>query len=326
MTEPSLRKRLSLGVDAGGTKSDAVLIDETGAVIGWGRGGSAHSLYVGTQAALESYAEAVKSALGDHHPNELWVAGPWYRALDALDIGLPEVRFVQARELTMGLAMALETCGVLVLSGTGSFVGGLTESGQTLTLDGLGPVLGDHGSGYQIGLMGIRAAMASCWSPRRRTVLEQIIPRELGVRTLEGVFDLVYTQHIGRSRIASAARAVARAAEDGDEIARNIILHAADDISEVLADVIGRLGIEDSDLALVASGGVAQGSALYWDRVCERALEIAPRLRPIRPKVRPCVGAALLALKAMGIAWSHDLLARIEETQTPFLPDVEEDS
>ena len=309
---PESPERLALGVDGGGTKSDAVLVDETGNVLAFGRGGSTHSLFVGSHAAYENYAESIRNALEGRELHTLWVAGASPRVFEHAGIEIPEVYFIHAHEHTMALAMALETHGIVVLAGTGSFVSAIGPDGERLTLDGLGPVLGDYGSGYQIGLAGIRAAMASSWTPERKTALEALVPQELEVTTLHDIFDLVYSQHIGRSRIASVARAVIRAAEDGDAVACRIIVQAADDISDVLENLIRRLGLEKCDWPMVASGGIAQNCEMYWARVCERALKIAPRLRPIRPKVRPCVGAALLALREMGVPWSEGLLAKIE--------------
>lgn len=322
MTSES-RKRLALGVDGGGTKSDAVLVDCSGSVLGWGRSGSAHSLYVGRETALESCAQAMRQALGEYRPDHLWISGIGRHAFERINPGISEVHFTDGRELTMGLAMALETHGLLVLSGTGAFVGGMTEDGKAVVLDGLGPMLGDYGSGYQIGLMGMRAAMASSWTSERRTSLAELVPKALKVVSTAELFSLVYTCNPGRSQIAGAARAVVEAAEDGDSVARKIITRAADDISEVLADVIRTLKVQESDCALIASGGIAQNSELYWDRVSELALSIAPNLRPARPTVRPCVGGALLALREMGIEWTPELLAHIEETHKPFLEALE---
>ena len=316
--------RLALGVDGGGTKSDAVVVDEHGTVLGWGRGGTGQGLWAGHDAALENYSRAVCDALGGRKPRDLWVAGLYDRVLDRLDLQQTEIHWVRAGELSRGLATGMVTHGILVLSGTGAFVAALTETGEHVTFDGLGPVLGDRGSGYQIGLMGMRAAMTASWASERATVLEEAVPRGLGVANTNEVFNLVYYEQIGRSRIASAAKSVVRAAEGGDRIAREIVLQAADDISETLRDVVARMNLQQSDYALVASGGIAQTCRMYWERVCERALSIAPNLRPVRPRVRPCIGAALLALNEMGVEWTSELLARIEETQKPFLEHLDQ--
>jgi N-acetylglucosamine kinase-like BadF-type ATPase len=307
-------KRLALGVDGGGSKVDAILIDETGKVLGWGRSGSAAGVYVSLQEARKAYDEAIRTALGNHRLQNLWIAGIPKHEFEGVGGLTPDLRYIDASETTRALASAMEVHGLVVLSGTGSFVSGITEKGETVHLDSLGPILGDHGSGYQIGLMGIRAAVAASWSPKRQTVLEQTVPKALGVNSPKEIYDLVYIKDIGRAGIASTAKAVVTAAEEGDAIARKIVLQAADDIADVLEDAIYRLKAQSKNYALVASGGIAQGSRLYWSRVCERALAIAPYLRPVQPKVPPCVGAALLALKAMGIPWSQELLTKIEET------------
>jgi N-acetylglucosamine kinase-like BadF-type ATPase len=270
-------------------------------------------------AALEGYTEAIRGAMGNHRPRELWISGTPERIFEDPGIQVSEPHFVHADELSRGLAAALQTHGIVVLAGTGAFVGALTESSGRVVLDGLGPTLGDYGSGYQIGLMAMRAAMAASWTPERATVLQHLVPRALEVSSLRDVFDLVYVQQISRTRTASAAKAVLKAADDGDAVARRILIRAADDISEVLADVIRSLHLEDSDCALVASGGIAQNSRIYWERISENALRLAPGLRPMQPHVKPCVGAALLALRGMGITWTPDLVARIEETQKPYL-------
>ena len=314
----TMNNRLALGVDGGGSKVDAILVDETGTVLGWGRSGSAAGVYVSLSDARKAYDEAIHAAMGSYRPHTLWISGIPKYGFEGVGIAAPESHFVDAGEVARALASALETYGLVVLSGTGAFVSGITETGESVHLDSLGPILGDHGSGYQIGLMGIRAAMAASWSPKRQTILEQVVPRALGVNSTSDIYKLVYIEDIGRSGIASVAKAVATAAEQGDAIARKIILQAADDIADVLADVIDRLGARDADYALVASGGVAQGSRLYWDRVCERALEIAPRLRPVQPRIPPCAGAALLALKAMGVLWSHGLLESIESSSRRY--------
>ena len=318
-----MSERLALGVDGGGSKSDAVLIDEHGNVLGWGRGGSTHSLYVGMPAAMEGYTDAISGAMGDHRPRVLWISGTPERIFEDPSISVPEPHFVHADELSRGLAAALQTQGIVVLAGTGAFVGALTESSGRVVLDGLGPTLGDYGSGYQIGLMAMRAAMAASWTPDRATVLQHLVPEALEVSSLRDVFDLVYLQQISRTKTASAAKAVLQAAEDGDKVARKILIRAADDISEVLADVVHSLHLEDSTYPLVASGGIAQNSRTYWERVSENALKLAPGLRPMQPHVKPCVGSALLAMKAMGITWTPELVARIEETQKPYLAQLD---
>ena len=67
--------RYALGIDGGGSKCDAVLMDETGLTVGWGRGGPVHTYYDPPEVIAASYAEAITGALRDVQDAELWVAG-----------------------------------------------------------------------------------------------------------------------------------------------------------------------------------------------------------------------------------------------------------
>src|SRR5580693_4219088 len=53
----------SLGFDSGGTKTDCVLLDARGAVIGEGRGGPANPLRSGFEAAFSSLREAAAQTI-----------------------------------------------------------------------------------------------------------------------------------------------------------------------------------------------------------------------------------------------------------------------
>lgn len=310
--------RYVLGLDGGGTKCDAVLMDEEGKVVGWGRGGSTHGLYVGEEAAYRSVHDAVLGAVADFRPQIDRVAGAarWAAMEEWLDQPVPREHYVPVSEVTMGFAMALATHGVLVLSGTGSFVNARSADGRSVHEGGQGPIIADEGSAHHIGILGIRAAFRSHWSEARHTSLAEAIPRAYGVEKLRDVFNLLYVDRIGRSQIAAAARTVDEAAMKGDRVAIRVLEQAADDLGELLVEVIRGIGFEDTDEYMVATGSVAQGSSIFWNRLCRIAHEVAPRLRPVQPKIKPVMGACLLALRDLGVEWTPELLARIEQTQT----------
>ncbi len=313
--------RYVLGLDGGGTKCDAVLMDETGTVVGWGRGGSTHGLYVGNEAVARSLRDAVLGATANLRPPVERIAGSGPHAgLDQwLEQPLSLGQFVPGGEATLGFATALTTHGIIVLSGTGSFVFGLTADGRSLHEGGNGCIIADEGSAYHIGILGVRAAFRSGYCARRHTSLAEAVPRAMGVAGLHDVFHLIYTEHIGRSQVAAVARTVDEEAERGDAVAAGILRRAADELGELVVEVIHELNMEASDDFLVATGSVAQGSRIFWQRLSDIALSVAPRLRPIQPRVRPVIGACLLALRALGVEWGEPLMQRITATQEPFL-------
>lgn len=320
--------RYVLGVDGGGSKCDAVLMDETGAVRGWGRGGSAHRLYVGGEAATRSVREAVMGAVAALNPPIGRIAGVGLHPALPEWLGQPLSleQFVSSGEVELGFATAMTTHGILVLSGTGSFVHGRAADGRSVHEGGQGPIIADEGSAYHIGILGIRAAFRAHYNEARRTSLATAVPRALGVRTLGDVFNLLYVERIGRSQIASVARTVNEEAEGGDRIAAGVLRQAAEEIAELVVEVIRALDMETGDEHLVATGSVAQGSRIFWERLCETALAVAPDLRPVRPAVRPVMGACLLALRDLGVEWNRALMDRIVETSNGIDHDPDQEA
>ena len=314
--------RYALGIDGGGSKCDAVLIDETGRTVGWGRGGPVHTYYDAPEMIDASFVQSVSQALQGVQGAELWVAGNSLRgpAMEALSAHGDVVSIRPAGEVETAFASVQEEWGMVVLSGTGSFVHARTADGRSLHVGGWGPTLGDYGSGYEIGLCGIRAACAATWLKSRQTSLEKAVPRFLDVDDLHDVFRLVYVDRVvGRRQLASIAKVVDREAEKGDRIAIDCLLKAADELANLAVDVVNELDMSQTPFPVIAIGGVAQRSRIWWERMCRRIAEAAPDMRPVIPRVRPVVGAALLALREIGVDSTAELLDRIVETQEPFL-------
>lgn len=313
--------RYALGIDGGGSKCDAVLIDEAGTVVGWGRGGPTHLPYDPRALVDASYSRAIAGALAEAREAELYIAGrlhegpPRETAAQAGRIAF----HLDANEVDTAFASVQQEWGIVVLSGTGSFVHGRTADGRHLHFGGLGPVLGDYGSAYDIGLLGARAAFASGWTPARRTSLADAIPRALGVAGLRDVMRRVYVDRMGRREIAALAKVVEAEARKGDRVAVDCLVRSAEELAEMAIDLVKELELVEVAFPMIAIGSVAQRSAIWWEHICRRVAEVAPRAQPLIPQFRPAVGAALLALQAMGVSWSPALLRRIADTQQPFL-------
>jgi N-acetylglucosamine kinase-like BadF-type ATPase len=107
--------------------------------------------------------------------------------------------------------------GILVLAGTGSIVLGRTARGAWIREGGLGPLLGDEGSGFWIGREWLRAC-----------------DPEQG-RRLARAPDAV-------ARIAALAPGVLARARRGDRVAREIVRGAQEHLAVLAAEVARRLG------------------------------------------------------------------------------------
>jgi len=334
----------ALGLDVGGTKCDALLVNEEGEALAWGHydcldpatgasnGGSgrdAANICAVLQAALDGRHFDVLH-FGSHIEPPAWMrqsSGPLANQRKLTNsavfefLGAHTARLIghPASEQMPALVMNGEEYGISVLAGTGAVVYCRTENGEELRLDGLGPILGDYGSAYQIGRMALQAAAKSGWHPRHQTSLERILPGVVRIMYKKDnlvEFSLSTTE---RTEIAALARFVDREAEAGDAISRGIIEQAADSIVETIRDASDRLKIADKPCLLAGMGGVAANSRIFWERVCRGALAFAPRFRPALLRHPPVLGFALHALKAITSIDQAVLRERMIQTSEPLI-------
>jgi len=282
---------LILALDRGGTKCQAMLFDETGKIMGMGVGRgpeiSGRSLKA-VQMAIEMATRdlpTIENLIIVHNGFSSWLE----------NLPFPNKKFLSVAEATSPLALVGETCGIVVLSGTGSFVYGKDREGHELHLDGLGPILGDSGGGYSIGLHALRAAAKSDWHPRYQTSLRRRIFEYCRVANIMDLITFSLKPH-DRSVIAGLAKIVDDEAKNGDMIAISILRSAAEDIADILRAVLEILKMDQGKYKMIGTGSVIK-SDVYWDHLCLKARAFAPALEPVRPTLPQVMGIAFAGLR-----------------------------
>jgi N-acetylglucosamine kinase-like BadF-type ATPase len=179
-------------------------------------------------------------------------------------------------------------CGIIVISGTGS-----TE-GKAYRTGGWGHLLGDEGSGYDIGSSVLKAVMHAYDGLNPPTALTGMIMDAYGSGAITDLKSYIYAPHIQKSDIAKFAEFAIRAAEDRDETAERIIRQAAEKLAETAAALVRK----DSWFAtcdLVTSGSIFAHSDLFAKTFAERLKPLAPGIRLQPSSRKPAYGAALMA-------------------------------
>src|SRR5229473_3140981 len=299
--------RWVLGFDGGGTKTDCVLMDESGAVVARARSGASNPTSFGVEVSLASLAEAAKDALRTAERSEKEVAyvvagisgagEPSMRS--ALQLGLqpgfPNATILITSDLLLSLGATGEIPSVVVIAGTGSAVLGRTAPFELARAGGFGPVIGDPGSAYDIG----RKAVAMCF---QKHLNSEAFP--LGAKILE-TFKWKFNEFLDQARVQPGAvfpkifPVVGGAAEGGDVAARTLLVGAAQDLQEQAREVIEKLKLRDANFFLAKTGGVFDGSAFLNAQFDSLIREIAPKAR-IGPLPRTVAeAAAQLAREAL---------------------------
>ncbi|EXB75222.1 hypothetical protein L484_026004 [Morus notabilis] len=190
--------------------------------------------------------------------------------------------------------------GCVLVAGTGCIALGFSEDGKEARAAGGGPILGDWGSGYGIAAQALTAVIRAYDGRGSPTMLTSRILKALGLSSPEEIIGWTYTDQ-SWARIAALVPEVVSCAEDGDQIAHEILVDAVNELAIAVKAVIERLCLCGEDRSgsfpVVMVGGVLESNK-SWDigkEVIKYIQKLYPGAHPIRPKVEPAIGAALLA-------------------------------
>ena len=176
--------------------------------------------------------------------------------------------------------------GAIVIVGTGSGVYAKSESGNRLRAGGLGPRLGDPGSGEQIGRRAL-SAVSRAWEGGERTIMSEMLAAELDLSNRDQIIKAVYDENL---RLSTLAPFVFEAAENGDEVANQILQTEVRDLANE-----ARLVLQQLDTPRVAFiGGLCQNTV--YRRLLEEAVTAEiPGVEFTVPDDLPEIGALRLA-------------------------------
>jgi glucosamine kinase len=238
-----------LALDAGGTKTDYVLADET-RELARVRTGTIKRMRVDAETACQNLESALAelSARTGISMNQVTrtcvgTAGEtvplvkdWLRESISARVG--------GGLLILGdVEIALEAAfpgraGVLVMAGTGSNVVGRTIAGELISAGGWGPALADQGSGHLIGLESLRAIFLAKDEERETLLLAAV----LDFWQLSSLHHLVeYANTLPAPDFSTLTGVVLSCADQGDEIASALLRKQGEDLAYLVRLVIRRL-------------------------------------------------------------------------------------
>ena len=314
-----------IGIDAGGTATRAVLLDETGTCIGYGRAGAGNPTSAGSELAVSNQVIATLAAVGQSGITPdlvmLTLAGglghesgsPVAAALS--EAGLHTSVQVAGDVMSAYFSATAVPTGYLVLSGTGAISARIVDGEMDGLSDGIGWLLGDEGSGFWIGHRVVRAAAADLEGRGPSTALTPLVLALVDDETLPDedvrrpeVWKIMRRVY-GRRPVECAEYAplAFRAADGGDAVARRILDGALDGLLTSCGSLI-----RDDDQPIVLAGGLLYDGGPLSDGIKARYPGRCLRAHD------GTAGAALLALRAVGAEADATALARIHATLGPL--------
>ena len=294
----------AMGIDGGGSRTRAVAINAQGEILGRCWEGCGNFQRLGAE-GLIALVERLREKLGvaGQKPEGLCLAlaGAGRSAEQEAIEGLALLRHwgknVKAISDAQG---ALEgahggSAGLVVIAGTGSMVLGKNKEGALARAGGWGPVLGDEGSGYALGLEGIRAVLRSRDGWGERTCLERELLRGAGLEDWDQIIAKVYGNGWERKDIAALCPLVCRAARQGDRVAKGVVEAGGRALGAQVVAVARGLGLTGA-IAAAGVGGVLENQLdLLWPPLAEYARDCGVAVRQRKPLLSPVMGAVAIA-------------------------------
>ena len=169
--------------------------------------------------------------------------------------------------------------------------------GKPFRCGGYGYLIDDGGSGYAIG-RDILIAVAHAEDGRGPvTCLTQGVYEFLHVSSIGEVITWLYNPDTGKKQIAALAPLLLKALEQGDEAAKEIASHAANDLAGLVVAAWRKTGMRGGEVAL--SGSILKYYPVIRDDVLWRLREALPDTQFIEPRGSASFGAAKLAMTAL---------------------------
>jgi N-acetylglucosamine kinase-like BadF-type ATPase len=304
-----------LGVDGGGTTTEAWLAEPGLRILGRGTAGPSNAKAVGLEAARRALDAAIRAAFDDAGLEPAPVAAA---CLGLAGFDRPDDRKILAgwaHEATLADRLVLvndgdlvvaagtpEGWGVGVIAGTGSIAVGRTPEGRTARAGGWGHLIGDEGSAYALVLDALRlvARRADGRDPRPSgpDPLTERLCHALGAAQVSQIVTAIYAPDFNRARIASLASEVLAACAEATDDGARLLVPAGAALAEIVAAAARSLGWSSGVLPVAVAGGfllsaTAVRQALI-DGLTRRGYQ--PAVIPVPDPVR---GAVILAERAL---------------------------
>lgn len=287
-----------IGVDGGGTKTECILVDPSGAIALRKTGPGCSPSLVGAARAQEIAHELMSSVADGHEiaATLLCMAGSrkmWkefgeglkgFGRTAAVDDSLPVLELA-----TRGAP------GVVLHAGTGSFVAARAPDGSVHYAGGIGWRFGDEGSGYDLGRRAIARALLELQGWAAPSGLGPLVRERTGASTAASVAGYFYGDPATNTGVAALAPEVLRLAGSGDAAAALAVTESVGQLLKLAVTVTDQLfpGARPEAFRAGVSGHILN-HAFSYPALCRMAP--FPLVRVVEP---PIEGVRLL-LESMG--------------------------
>lgn len=311
------KSKYYIGMDGGGTKTHAVIMEEDGTLLAEHFAGPSNFQIIGVEKAAETIYSLIELCCESVGCSVKEIAGVACGLAGAGREGDQKkmANGLKAHALRKGSSLkkvivdsdarvALEGAfrghaGIILIAGTGSIAFGKDSKGNVHRVGGWGRILGDEGSGYFVGKLGLSAVTRHLDGRGEKTLLTGMIAKKLGLKDQTEIINAVYKNGFD---IAIVAPFVLKAAEKKDKVCRAIVESAVIELSWHILIAAEKLSASSKKkvkekIHVSFIGGLIANDTIISRLLKQYLAQNFPMIEVISPMLSPAAGAALIAQK-----------------------------
>lgn len=299
-----------LGIDAGGTKTQCMIADETGKILAESFSGPANHQVIGIEKTVESLQKAISEALAqtglelsDIAYSVFGMAGAdeeddFQILVPAVEKLLGNKRFEVVNDGWIGFRSANQGhAGVVSICGTGAGHAGENFQGERLALRNLDYITGNYGGGNDVAKKAVHYAFRSEEGTWDKSLLEKEIPAVFDKTNMSEVCAILKYNKMTYEQERKIPIIVFELARKGDIVCQKLLTDLGYEEGRYAAAVARRLHMEKDSFPAVLIGSLFKtGEPILLNAYLRGLHEAAPGAYAVIPTEAPVKGAIGLAL------------------------------
>lgn len=300
-----------LGIDVGSSKTHALIVDETGQCVGFGKSGGGNHQGVGY--------EGLRSVLLESFSLACDISGVEATSITGAGFGVAGYDFPSDREqhlraiALLGLACPMEVVndgwnglfaaathgvGVNVTAGSGINCRGRGRNGQEGRVVGNGVAFGEFGGAIEIVYRAVQYVNFAWIKRIPPTKLTTIFLEATGAKDEQDLMEGLSNQHY--HLFPALAVQIVNAARAGDHAASEVIRWSGEEMGWLAVSVARQIDMERDAVEIIQSGSVFDAGDIIASPMREVVLKHCPKARLIRLDGPPVVGPVVLGMEQAG--------------------------
>lgn len=317
------------GIDGGGSKTKAVVADESGRVLGKGYAGCGNHQMIGAAAAVDNMRRALDQALSQAGIGRELLAFIQYGLAGAdrkLDMErlypeiakqVPAAQWDVVCDTLAGLRCGSpDNTGIVLVCGSNTNAAGRDREGRTVQVGGYNELYGDKAGGYYLSAQAFGRAIRS-WDGREPdSILTEMIPHALGYRDMEEMINRTLDDEITEAPL-SISIVVHEASAAGDWLSTELLADMGRELGLAATAVYRKLDAFGGDrVPIVLTGSILQSgrSPALLEALFDVAASSMPGCLLITPDLAPVFGSVMLAMDRLGIDVTESMIDKFAQS------------